>query len=218
MAWSLNGETTYALEGSAFNAGSAIQWLRDECHIIAAAHECDLQAESLSSNDGVYFVPAFTGLGAPYWDVDARGSFFGLTRGTGKAHMCRAVLESIAYEVGDLVDTMAMESRTPMAELRVDGGASVSDFMMQFQSDLLEIPVIRPQMVETTAAGAAFLAGLATGVWSGTEELSSLQKTDRIFTPNMAPETRMELRSLWRTAIELSMAWGHAATRKENLK
>ena len=103
-----------------------------------------MQAESLSSNDGVYFVPAFTGLGAPYWDVDARGSFFGLTRGTGKAHMCRAVLESIAYEVGDLVDTMAMESRTPMAELRVDGGASVSDFMMQFQSDLLEIPVIRP--------------------------------------------------------------------------
>ena len=218
VAWSLDGKTTYALEGSAFNAGSAIQWLRDECHIIAAAHECDLQAESLSSNDGVYFVPAFTGLGAPYWDVDARGSFFGLTRGTGKAHMCRAVLESIAYEVGDLVDTMAMESRTPMAELRVDGGASVSDFMMQFQSDLLEIPVIRPQMVETTAAGAAFLAGLATGVWSGTEELSSLQKTDRIFTPNMAPETRMELRSLWRTAIELSMAWGHAATRKENLK
>ena len=186
--------------------------------MIATAHECDLQAETLKSNEGVYFVPAFTGLGAPYWDVDARGSFFGLTRGSGKAHMCRAVLESIAYEVGDLVDTMAMESRTPMAELRVDGGASVSDFMMQFQSDLLEIPVIRPQMVETTAAGAAYLAGLATGVWSGLDELSGLQKTDRVFTPDMAPETRMELRSLWRTAVELSMAWGHAATRKENLK
>lgn len=218
VAWSLGGKTTYALEGSAFHAGSAIQWLRDECKVIATAHECDLQAETLKSNEGVYFVPAFTGLGAPYWDVDARGSFFGLTRGSGKAHMCRAVLESIAYEVGDLVDTMAMESRTPMAELRVDGGASVSDFMMQFQSDLLEIPVIRPQMVETTAAGAAYLAGLATGVWSGLDELSGLQKTDRVFTPDMAPETRMELRSLWRTAVELSMAWGHAATRKENLK
>jgi glycerol kinase len=208
VAWSLGGKTTYALEGSAFNAGSAIQWLRDECHIIAAAHECDTQAESLSSNDGVFFVPAFTGLGAPYWDVDARGSFFGLTRGTGKAHMCRAVLEAIAYEVGDLVDTMALESRTAMAELRVDGGASVSDFMMQFQADLLSIPVIRPTMVETTAAGAAFLAGLATGVWSSTQELSALQKTDRRFTPDMSPEARMYLRDRWHTAVELSRAWG----------
>jgi glycerol kinase len=208
VAWSLDGKTTYALEGSAFNAGSAIQWLRDECHIIAAAHECDTQAESLSSNDGVFFVPAFTGLGAPYWDVDARGSFFGLTRGTGKAHMCRAVLEAIAYEVGDLVDTMALESRTAMAELRVDGGASVSDFMMQFQADLLSIPVIRPTMVETTAAGAAFLAGLATGVWGSTQELSTLQKTDRRFTPDMSPEARMYLRDRWHTAVELSRAWG----------
>jgi glycerol kinase len=208
VAWSLGGKTTYALEGSAFNAGSAIQWLRDECHIIAAAHECDTQAESLSSNDGVFFVPAFTGLGAPYWDVDARGSFFGLTRGTGKAHMCRAVLEAIAYEVGDLVDTMALESRTAMAELRVDGGASVSDFMMQFQADLLSIPVIRPTMVETTAAGAAFLSGLATGVWSSTQELSALQKTDRRFTPDMSPEARMYLRDRWHTAVELSRAWG----------
>jgi glycerol kinase len=214
VAWSLDGKTTYALEGSAFNAGSAIQWLRDECHIIAAAHECDTQAESLSSNDGVFFVPAFTGLGAPYWDVDARGSFFGLTRGTGKAHMCRAVLEAIAYEVGDLVDTMALESRTAMAELRVDGGASVSDFMMQFQADLLHIPVIRPTMVETTAAGAAFLAGLSTGVWSSTEELGALQKTDRCFTPDMSPETRMYLRDRWHTAVELSRAWGRGTAHK----
>ena len=208
VAWSLNGKTTYALEGSAFHAGSAIQWLRDECHIIAAAHECDIQAESLSGNDGVFFVPAFTGLGAPYWDVNARGSFFGLTRGSGKAHMCRAVLEAIAYEVGDLVDTMALECRTPMAELRVDGGASVSDFMMQFQSDLLEIPVIRPKMVETTAAGAAFLAGLSTGVWSGTEELTALQQTDRIFRPDMEQSQREYLRSCWHKAVELSRAWG----------
>jgi glycerol kinase len=208
VAWSIDGKTTYALEGSAFNAGSAIQWLRDECNIIAAAHECDTQAESLTSNDGVFFVPAFTGLGAPYWDVDARGCFFGLTRGTGKAHMCRAVLEAIAYEVGDLVDTMALESRTAMAELRVDGGASVSDFMMQFQADLLNIPVIRPTMVETTAAGAAFLAGLSTGVWNSTEELGALQKTDRRFTPDMSPEARMYLRDRWHTAVELSRAWG----------
>lgn len=208
VAWSIGGKTTYALEGSAFNAGSAIQWLRDECKIIAAAHECDTQAESLLSNDGVYFVPAFTGLGAPYWDVDARGCFFGLTRGTGKAHMCRAVLEAIAYEVGDLVDTMGLEARTPMAELRVDGGASVSDFMMQFQADMLNIPVIRPVMVETTAAGAAYLAGLATGVWSSTEELSCLQKTDRIFCADMTPDTRKRLRDRWHTAVELSRSWG----------
>ena len=208
VAWSLDGKTSYALEGSAFNAGSAIQWLRDECHMIAAAHECDLQAELLKSNDGVYFVPAFTGLGAPYWDVDARGSFFGLTRGTGKAHMCRAVLEAIAYEVKDLVDTMHKESATKMTELRVDGGASVSDFMMQFQSDLLALPVLRPTMVETTAAGAAYLAGLATGVWSSTDELTRLQETERVFRPHMTPEQRSKLYQNWHTAVELSRQWG----------
>ena len=208
VAWSLNGDVSYALEGSAFNAGSAIQWLRDECHIIAAAHECDLQAETLKHNDGVYFVPAFTGLGAPYWDVDARGSFFGLTRGTGRAHMCRAVLESISYEVADLVDSMQQESGTKMRELRVDGGASVSNFMMQFQSDLLDLPVIRPVMVETTAAGAAYLAGLATGVWESTEELSRLQETDRVFSPDMQEDKRSDLLKHWHTAVELSRQWG----------
>ena len=208
VAWSLNDKVTYALEGSAFNAGSAIQWLRDECKIIAAAHECDIQAESLADNEGVYFVPAFTGLGAPYWDVDARGSFFGLTRGSGKAHLCRAVLESIAYEVRDLVDAMNLESGTPMTELRVDGGASVSDIMMQFQADLLALPVIRPTMVETTAAGAAYLAGLATGVWTGTDELARLQETERIFRPAMPPETRETYFQNWHAAVELSRQWG----------
>ena len=211
VGWSLGGEVSYAIEGSAFNAGSAIQWLRDECKIIAAAHECDILAETLSHNDGVYFVPAFTGLGAPYWDTGARGSFFGMTRGTGKAHMCRAVLESIAYEVMDLVTTMETESGTRLRELRVDGGASVSDFMMQFQADLLDLNVIRPTMVETTAAGAAFMAGLATGVWSGTEELSKLQVTDRIFRPDMAPELRQTLAHNWHTAVELSRQWGRMA-------
>jgi glycerol kinase len=208
VAWSLDGQTTYALEGSAFNAGSAIQWLRDECGIIAAAHECDIQAESLKSNDGVFFVPAFTGLGAPYWDVDARGTFFGLTRGTGKAHMCRAVLEAIAYEVKDLVDTMHLESSTRMTELRVDGGASVSDIMMQFQSDMLNLPVLRPTMVETTAAGAAYLAGLAAGVWADTKELSSLQHTERIFRPHMTEVQREKLHRSWHTAVDLSRQWG----------
>ena len=211
VGWSLGGKVSYAIEGSAFNAGSAIQWLRDECKIIAAAHECDILAETLSHNDGVYFVPAFTGLGAPYWDTGARGSFFGMTRGTGKAHMCRAVLESIAYEVMDLVTTMEAESGTKLRELRVDGGASVSDFMMQFQADLLDLNVIRPTMVETTAAGAAFMAGLATGVWSGTEELSKLQVTDRIFRPDMAPELRQTLAHNWHTAVELSRQWGRMA-------
>ncbi len=208
VAWSLNGKVSYALEGSAFNAGSAIQWLRDACQLIPAAHECDIQAETLRHNDGVYFVPAFTGLGAPYWDVDARGSFFGLTRGSGKAHMCRAVLESIAYEVTDLVAAMDRETETDILELRVDGGACVSDFMMQFQSDLLKIPVIRPVMVETTAAGAAYLAGLATGVWSGTEELAKLQETDRVFDPNMLEKKRSDLLSNWHAAVELSRQWG----------
>ena len=211
VGWSLGGKVSYAIEGSAFNAGSAIQWLRDECKIIAAAHECDILAETLSHNDGVYFVPAFTGLGAPYWDTGARGSFFGMTRGTGKAHMCRAVLESIAYEVMDLVTTMEAESGTKLRERRVDGGASVSDFMMQFQADLLDLNVIRPTMVETTAAGAAFMAGLATGVWSGTEELSKLQVTDRIFRPDMAPELRQTLAHNWHTAVELSRQWGRMA-------
>lgn len=208
VAWSLDGKITYALEGSAFNAGSAIQWLRDECHIIAAAHECDILAESLSDNEGVYFVPAFTGLGAPYWDVNARGSFFGLTRGSGSAHICRAVLESIAYEVQDLVAAMTLESGTAMTELRVDGGASVSDVMMQFQADILSLPVLRPAMVETTAAGAAYLAGLATGVWSGTDELTRLQQTDRIFRPVMPQETQDYYIRCWHTAVELSRQWG----------
>ncbi len=208
VAWSLDGQVSYALEGSAFNAGSAIQWLRDECHIIAAAHESDLQAELLERNDGVYFVPAFTGLGAPYWDVDARGSFFGLTRGTGKAHLCRAVLESIAYEVADLVDTMNLESSTPITELRVDGGASVSDFMMQFQADLLDVDVLRPAIVETTAMGAAYLAGLASGVWSGTDELTRLGTTERVFTPHMEDPERKALQENWHLAVDLSRQWG----------
>lgn len=208
VAWSLNSQVTYSLEGSAFNAGSAIQWLRDECKIISAAHEVDKLAESIPDNRGVYFVPAFTGLGAPYWDSHARGSFFGLTRGCGRAELCRAVLESIAFEVADLVNTMTHDAGVSISELRVDGGACVSNFMMQFQSDLLRLPVNRPECVESTALGAAFLAGLAAGVWSSTEELESIRKVDRVFTHQSDPAHRDRALANWHTAVHLSQEWG----------
>ncbi len=208
VAWSLNGQVTYALEGSAFNAGSAIQWLRDQCGVIAASHDVDILAESIPDNGGVYFVPAFTGLGAPYWDSYARGSFFGLTRGAGKAHLSRAILESIAFEVADLVHTMNREAPTPVSQLRVDGGASVSDFMLQFQADLLRLPVDRPENIESTAMGAAFLAGLAAGVWTDTAELERHRRTERTFLPQMAIQDRNRALDNWHTAVDLSRQWG----------
>ena len=208
VAWSLEGKTTYALEGSAFNAGSAIQWLRDECGIVTTAHETDLLAESVDSTGGVYFVPAFTGLGAPWWDPAARGSFFGLTRGSNRAQLSRAVLESIAFEVEALVRTMDQDAGSPITQLRVDGGACVSDFMMQFQADLLNIPVNRPENVETTALGAAYLAGLATGVWSSLEELETIRRTQRTFLPDMAPAERERQIANWALAVDLSRQWG----------
>ena len=164
VAWSVNGETTYALEGSVFNAGSSIQWLRDELGLIGAAHECDLLAESVPDNGGVYLVSAFTGLGAPRWDMYARGAIVGLTRGSNKAHIARATLEGIAYQVKDLLDAMQIDAESPISVLRVDGGASVSSFLMQFQADMLQKHVLRPECIETTALGAAYLAGLAVGL------------------------------------------------------
>ena len=208
VAWSIGGKVTYALEGSAFNAGSAIQWLRDQCGVIATSHDVDILAESIPNNGGVYFVPAFTGLGAPYWDSYARGSFFGLTRGSGKAELCRAVLEGIAFEVADLVQTMNEAAPVSISELRVDGGACVSDFMMQFQADLLRLPVNRPENVESTALGAAFLAGLAAGVWSSTEDLEHIRRTQQVFQPVMAIQDRNRALQNWHTAVELSRLWG----------
>ncbi len=208
VGWQLRGETVYVLEGSVFNAGSAIQWLRDGAGVVTTAHETDILAEKTPDNQGVYFVPAFTGLGAPYWDPAARGCFFGLTRGTDKAVLCRAVLEAIAYEVADLVHTMDGDTGAPITELRVDGGASVSDFMMQFQADLLNVPVDRPQNVETTAFGAAALAGLAAGVYSGPEELRALRVSQRKFTPAMAEAERTRLYGRWQKAVALSREWG----------
>jgi glycerol kinase len=191
-----------------FNAGSAIQWLRDGAGVVTTAHETDILAEKAPDNQGVYFVPAFTGLGAPYWDPEARGCFFGLTRGTDKSVLCRSVLEAIAYQVADLVYTMNGDTASPITELRVDGGASVSNFMMQFQADLLGIRVDRPQNVETTAFGAAALAGLAAGVYSGPEELEALRLSERVFTPEMEEEQRKTLYRSWQKAVALSRAWG----------
>ena len=207
VGWSIGGETTYALEGSVFNAGSAIQWLRDELHMIASAHECDLLAQSVESTGGVYLVPAFTGLGAPYWDMYARGCMVGITRGTTRAHIARAVLESIAYQVTDLMTAMRQDAGCEISVLRVDGGASVSDLMMQFQSDLLRIPVDRPKMVETTAFGAAALAGLAVGVWKNADELRSLRISERIFEPLREQYECQEQYRLWKRAVSCSQGW-----------
>ena len=207
VAWNLGGETTYAMEGSVFNAGSAIQWLRDELGLIRTARECDILADSVPDNGGVYMVPAFTGLGAPHWDMYARGAILGLTRGSTKAHLARAVLEGIAYQVKDLLDTMEADTGETLSVLRVDGGASVSEFMMQFQADILRRPIDRPKMVETTAFGAAFLAGLAAGVWSGPEQLARLRVSDRVFTPRMDEAEAKRLHATWRRAVGRCGQW-----------
>jgi glycerol kinase len=207
VGWQVNGETTYVLEGSVFNAGSAIQWLRDELGIIKTARECDFLAESVADNAGVYMVPAFTGLGAPHWDMYARGTILGLTRGSSRAHLCRAVLEAIAYQTADLVLAMEKDAGRTISILRVDGGASVSDILMQIQADLLQIQVERPQMVETTAWGAACLAGLAAGVWSDCKQLENRRRIDRVFTPQM---NRREAFEVWHAAVKRAMNWeGH---------
>ena len=207
VGWNIGGETTYAIEGSVFNAGSAIQWLRDELKIISTSHECDTLAESVSDTGGIYLVPAFTGLGAPYWDMYARGCVVGITRGTTKAHFARAVLESIAYQVTDLMTAMRQDAGCEISGLRVDGGASVSDLMMQFQADLLRIPVDRPAMVETTAFGAASLAGLAVGVWKDLDELRALRRSERVFSPERAQYECEELYRGWKRAVGCAQGW-----------
>lgn len=204
-AWTLGGKTTYALEGSAFNAGTAVQWLRDEVGLVSSADEMTGLARSVPDSGGVYFVPAFTGLGAPYWDMYARGGLVGLTRGSGRAQICRAVLESIAYQVADLAAVMSLDGGRPLSVLRADGGASVNDFLMSFQAGLLGIKVDRPKCVETTAFGAAALAGLYAGVWSGTEELSAMRETERVFEPDMDSGEREWLYFGWKTAVKRMM-------------
>ena len=207
VGWQVAGKTVYALEGSVFNAGSTIQWLRDELGLIQSAPECDRLAESVPDSGGVVVVPAFTGLGAPYWDMYARGTIVGLTRGSTKAHIARAVLECIAYQTADLVRVMNADAPCPLTELRVDGGASVSDILMQIQADLLRLPVDRPAQVETTAFGAAALAGLAVGVWNGFDELAALRRSQCVFRPQREEEACLADLARWHRAVERSRSW-----------
>lgn len=207
VAWSLGGKTTYSIEGSAFNAGSVIKWLRDELQLINEAKECDMLAESVKNSNGVYIVPAFTGLGAPYWDMYARGCIVGLTRGVNRAHIARAVLEAITFQVKDLLLAIDEDSGIELAELRVDGGASVSNIMMQIQSNMIGTYVNRPKTVETTALGAAYLAGLAVGVWKDLEEIETNREVDRVFVPEMDKDTRDKIYKGWLKAVERAKSW-----------
>lgn len=207
IAWEVDGQIEYALEGSVFVAGAAIQWLRDGLKLIDSAAETEAYAAEVESSDGVYVVPAFVGLGTPYWNSDVRGAVFGLTRGTSKAHFVRAVLESLAYQTKDVLSVMEEESGLPLKSLSVDGGAVANNLLMQFQSDLLGVPVERPVVNESTALGAAFLAGLAVGFWESREELAKLRQVDRVFKPSMDGQKRDELYSGWHRAVKAAMAF-----------
>lgn len=202
IAWGVDGKVEYALEGSIFVAGSAIQWLRDGMRMIDSAKASEEYATKVESTEGVYMVPAFVGMGTPYWDSDARGAVFGLTRGTTKEHFIRATLESLAYQTRDVLDAMTADSGIDLKSLRVDGGAVQNDFLMQFQSDILGVPVDRPVVNETTALGAAFLAGLAVDFWSEKEEIAQQWRKDRTFTDNMAEEKRELLYNGWKKAVK----------------
>ena len=206
IAWRLDGKCSYALEGSVFVAGAAVQWLRDEMQLVKSAAETEEVALSIADNGNVYFVPAFTGLGAPYWDMYSRGTIVGLTRGTGRAHIVRAALESIAYQSADVINAMSADSGIRSTVLRVDGGASANNFLMQFQSDILGVNVLRPRIVETTAMGAAMLAGRAVGLWNDAE-LTALPQSDREFKPEMEITKRSKLMHQWQRAVEKSRSW-----------
>ncbi|MDZ5711807.1 glycerol kinase GlpK [Jeotgalibacillus haloalkalitolerans] len=207
LAWGIDGKVEYALEGSIFVAGSAIQWLRDGLRMLKTAAASEDYAKRVDSTDGVYVVPAFVGLGTPYWDSDVRGAVFGLTRGTSKEHFVRAVLESLAYQTRDVLDAMEKDSGIELKKLRVDGGAVQNDFLMQFQSDLLNVPVERPVISETTALGAAYLAGLAVGFWESKDEIADMWKTDKEFDPVMDTENSDQLYSGWQKAVKAAQAF-----------
>ncbi|MFD1139198.1 glycerol kinase GlpK [Paenibacillus urinalis] len=207
IAWGIDGKIEYALEGSIFVAGSAIQWLRDGLRMIKDSKDSELYSSRVDSTDGVYLVPAFVGLGSPYWDSEVRGAVFGLTRGTSKEHFIRATLESLAYQTRDVLNAMQQDSGNPLAKLRVDGGAVKNNLLMQFQSDILGAPVERPVISETTALGAAYLAGLAVGFWSSREEICEQWASERIFEPGMAEEQRERLYAGWQKAVEAAMVF-----------
>ena len=206
IGWRLDGKPRYALEGSVFVGGAVVQWLRDEMKLVASAAETAEVAQSVPDNGNVYCVPAFTGLGAPYWDMYSRGTIVGLTRGTGRAHIVRAALESIAYQSADVISAMSSDSSMRPTVLRVDGGASANNFLMQFQADILGVRVLRPKTIETTAMGAAMLAGRAVGMWNDAQ-LKNLLQPDREFVPNMDEAARMRLLRQWGRAVECSRGW-----------
>jgi glycerol kinase len=207
IAWGLDGKVNYALEGSIFVAGAAIQWLRDGMRMIDSAADSEYMATKVNGTHGCYVVPAFTGLGAPHWDQYARGTIVGITRGTTKNHIIRATLESIALQVCDVIDAMKADAGIDIRALKVDGGASANNFLMQFQADMLDAPVNRPACVESTAIGAAYLAGLAVGYWPSKEDVIKNQQLDRVFTPNMAKEDRLAKRKGWNKAVKYAYGW-----------
>jgi len=207
VAWKVRDETSYALEGSVFVAGAVVQWLRDGLELIRDSSEVEALARTVDDNGGVYLVPAFVGLGAPHWDPYARGTIVGLSRGSEKGHMARAALESIAFQTADIIQAMEADSGIRLTELRVDGGASVNNLLMQFQADLLGVPVVRPAVTETTALGAAYLAGLAVGLWKGEDEIAALWKEERTFEPRMDRERAAGLVEDWTRALGRSRGW-----------
>ncbi len=207
IAWKLDNKVEYALEGSIFIAGAVVQWLRDELQVLQQSSDIEKLANEVKDNDGVYFVPAFAGLGAPHWNQHARGSLFGMTRGTSKSHIARAALESIAYQTMDVLKAMEADSGISIKELRVDGGATINNLMMQFQSDILRVPVIRPKVYETTALGAAYLAGLAIGYWDSVHEIQKQWQEDASFQPSMPQEHVDTLVKGWKRAIKASISW-----------
>lgn len=215
VAWSYQGKTVYALEGSVFHAGSIISWLKDELHMISEPRECDTLAESVSDSEGVYMVPAFSGLGAPYWDMYARGCIVGLTRGSGRAHIARAAIESIAFQVFDLIELMKRESGYDIRSIKVDGGVSVSNLLMQIQADLIGVPVDRSLERETTSQGVAFMAGLTAGIWKDIDEVQKLRRSDRIFRPGLNQAYIQERIKCWKKAVDKASGWACPETGKQ---
>lgn len=209
IAWGIDGNVTYALEGSVFIAGAAIQWLRDELRMIKNVDECERYTNSVSDTNGVYLVPAFVGLGAPYWDMYARGTVVGLTRGTKKEHFIRAALESIAYQTMDVLNSMEEDSEIKLHKLKVDGGASANNFLMQFQSDILNVSVDRPRIIQTTALGAAYLAGIAVGFWKDQDEILKNWKLDKEYKPEMNVEQRGRNIKMWHKAVKTALFWAN---------
>jgi glycerol kinase len=210
IAWNVDNKLEYALEGSIFMGGATIQWLRDELKLIDEAKDSEYYAEKVKDSNGVFVVPAFVGMGAPYWDMYARGTILGLTRGANRYHIIRAALEAIAYQTRDVLEAMQQDSNIALKELKVDGGAVANNFLMQFQSDILGVPVSRPEITETTALGAAMLAGLAVGFWSNKQELSDRWRLDRIFTPDMEIDCRNKMYKNWKKAVSRALNWENA--------